>query len=214
MTTSGSQTETYDTTASTTEATVTPRVMTQTEQIARYFTDDLTQFVHIANLDLAHELEIPAEEAGDTQEIIEMLFDDLSHMLREGLITGIHLLLSEPRVDANTGAYPLRYHALYTINQPAVAQRSLKAQRFGGSIEPPDRVWVGARFALLIDWNKSADRRRLQVRRPEYLFDWVPEQTRFDATSLVRYREGGLTSNGAEVVRRVEARSPGYKSRK
>ncbi len=213
MTTSGSQAETYALTKNTTEATVTPRVMTQTEQIARYFIEDLSHFIHLSNIDLKRELQIPSEYTDKIEEIIEKLYDDLAHMLREGLITGIHLLLSEPKPDPNNkGAYPLRYHALYTVNQSG--QRSLQArvQRFGGSVSPPEHVWVNARFALLIDWNLSASEHRRQVHRPEYWFDWVPEKDRFDATSLIRYREGGMTYNGATVVERQESRSPGYTS--
>src|SRR6266571_2943562 len=149
MTTSGSQTETYAATQDTTEATVTPLVMTQTEQIARYFTDDLSHLIDLANIDLIKELEIPPDSGfGVTrQEIIEMLYDDLTHMLRERLITAIHLLLSKPQRDPNTGAYPLRYHATYTIHQQGQGERRLLAQvqRFGGRIAPPERVWVGAR---------------------------------------------------------------------
>src|SRR5258708_39646384 len=105
---SGSQTETYATVETTVEATVVPRTVTQSEQIARYFTEDLLQFVHDTNINLASELQIPSDYPQNTEEVIWMLFDDLSHMLRDRLITGVHLLLSEPDRDPNTHAYPLR----------------------------------------------------------------------------------------------------------
>lgn len=208
MSTSSTQ-DTFASTAATTEA----LVMTQTQHVARYFIEDLSQFVRLTNIDLIKELEIPADPAyGSRDEIIELLFDDLTHMLGEGLITGIHLLLSEPQPDPMTGRYLLRYHATYTVNQSGPGQRHLAAdvQRFGGSLAPPKRVWERARFALLIDWNRSADERRRQVHRPRYFFDWVPPEATFDGRSLVRYREGGLTYNGATIVDRVEARSAGY----
>lgn len=212
MTTSGSQTETYANTKDTTEVTVVARVMTQSEQIARYFTDDLQRFVQVAHINLMQELAIPAEYASSNEEVIEMLYDDLTHMLREGLITGVHLLLSEPRLDPNSHAYPLRYHAQYLINAPSGVARTLQnnAQRFGGELAPLQRIWENARFALLIDWNPSANARRRQVRRPAYCFDWVPDQDRFDATCLIRYREGGMTYNGVVVVERTESASPGF----
>ncbi len=214
MTTSNSQTETYATTEETTEVTVTPVVMTQTEQIAGFFIDDLTHFIHLTNIDLLKELEIPREPdySGSREDILHLLYEDLTHMLREGLISGIHLLLSESQPDANTGRYMLRYHATYTIDQAQQGQRRLQAdvERFGGTLIPPPHVWEKARFALLIDWNRSVAERRRQVHRPRYFFDWVPPSARFDERSLVRYREGGLTYNGATVVERTEARSPGY----
>src|SRR6266436_5835534 len=160
---SGSQTETYTYTRETVETMVFPRVITQSDQIAHYFTDDLEEFLRVTNINLAHTLQIPTEYPQDTKDIVMMLYDDLSHMLRDGLITGIHLLLSELELDPNSHAYPLRYHAMYVINNP---ERSLKppgaARRFGGALALPKDVWRNTRFALLIDWNPSANERRRQ----------------------------------------------------
>lgn len=211
---SGARTEAYQHTKATSEVIVVPRIITQSEQIARYFTEDLTKFVELTNIDLMSYLNIPPDYAHNTEGVIFMLFDDLSHMLRDGLITAIHLLLSDPKVDPNSHAYPLRYHAMYTIDTSRAAARTLKKaedtmKRFNGHLAPPKKVWIDARFALLIDWNPTAAERRRNVRRPEYCFDWVPEKARFDATSLVRYREGGMTFDGANV-NRTEAKSPGF----
>jgi hypothetical protein len=216
MTTSGSKTETYAYTKATAAAVVVPRVVTQSEQVARYFTEDLTYFLQETGINLLDELHIPTEYAHSNREALEMLYDDLAHMLRDQLITGIQLLLAEPKLDPNTHAYPLRYHAMYLVEMPARGAQAggsaqeMQARRLGGYLAPPRQSWVGARFALLIDWNRSATERRLQARRPEYCFDWVTGGTRYDATTLIRYREGGLTSEGAQVVRRSEAKSPGF----
>jgi len=214
MTTSGSKTETYTTTTATAEAVVVPRVITQSEQVARYFTEDLTYFLRETGINLLDELQIPTDYAHSDREALEMLYDDLAHMLRDQLITGIHLLLAEPKLDPNMHAYPLRYHAMYLVEMPARGAggsvQDTQARRQGGYLAPPKQSWVGARFALLIDWNRSASERRLQAHRPEYCFDWVTRETRYDATTLIRYREGGLTSDGAQVVRRSEAKSPGF----
>lgn len=218
MTTSGSQTETYTSTKDTTEATVVARIVTQSEQIARYFTEDLTHFIDETNFNLIEELQIPSEYARSSEEAIELLYDDLSHMLRDRVITGIHLLLSEQKIDPNSQSYPLRYHAMYLITAPPTTAptRTLQDQqkqqgglRFGGLLAPPKNSWINARFALLIDWDLSANERRRQVRRPEYHFDWVPRQERFDATTLVRFREGGMTYDGASVDR-TESKSAGF----
>ena len=205
----GSKTETYLSTDSTVETYVVPRIVTKSDQIAHYFVDDLEKLVDIAHIDLVEVLQIPIDYSQDASDIILMLHEDLSHMLRDQLITGIHLLLSDKDMDANTGAYPLRYHADYVVGRSL--QPSSNAQRFGGNIAPPKHVWRDARFTLLIDWNPSASDRRRQVRRPDYCFDWVPEEARFDATSLVRYREGGMSVDGATVTRDEAAAAEHHK---
>ncbi len=207
--TSGSVTETYATTTETTEVTVVPRIITQSQQIARYFAEDLLQFLKDTKINLAEELQIPPEYTQDPLELVEMLYDDLAHLLRDGLITGVHLLLSEQVVDKTTHAYPLRYHAWYLIQMPERTLKISEAKRFGGKLAPPRKIADGARFVLLIDWNMTANERRRQARRPEYCFDWVPESSRFDATTLIRYREGGMTVDSA-TVSRWERVAPGF----
>jgi hypothetical protein len=215
----GSFTDTYTYTKETVETIVVPRIITQSDQIAHYFTEDLEEFVRLSHTDLAKVLQIPPEYPQDTGDIILMLYEDIAHMLRDQLIIGVHLLLSEMHPDPNTGAYPLRYHARYSITPdnniyPLAPSTSTTAQRTGKSIAPPTNIWREARFALLIDWNPSAKERRQKVRRPEYCFDWVPEEARFDATNLVRYSKGGMLSDSArvdsETVIREELTSPAY----
>ncbi len=200
---SGTKAEQYVIAENTVVVSVTAQtqLIVQSEQIARYFTEDLLHLVNIADINIAKELQVPDGYSHAREELIEMLYDDLSHMLRNGLITGIHLLLSEPEPDKNVNAYVLRYHAQYLIDNP---ERSLKtgASQSGGVIAPPKNIWSGARFVLLIDWNANVGDQHRDVRRPEYLFDWVPEEGRYDGTMLVRYRDGGMTVNGATVERR------------
>ena len=128
------------------------------------------------------------------------------------MITGIHLLLGEPRLDPNSHAYPLRYHAMYLVDEATNVHRSLNpdVQRVGGHLAPPKEAANGARCDLLIDWNTTASVQRRLVCRPDYYFDWKPEQHCFDATMLVNYRIGSLEYNGTTLVRRTEQRSPGF----
>lgn len=204
---SGSQTETYAYTKETTEVTVVPRIVTQSEQIARYFTEDLHAFVDEMYVDLVRWLEIPPDFPQDNKEIVELLYADLSHMLRDGLITGIHILLSDMEIDPNRHGYPVRYHARYCIQLPERHLRTSEAKRIGGKLAPPRDVWINARFALLIDWNPKASVRS-GLGPPDYVFEWVLETARFDVSSLVRYRQGGMTIDSARVDRR-EAAAPG-----
>lgn len=196
-------TTTYADTETTSHSTVIPSIITRSEQIAHYFADDLEEFLRLTHIDLAKELQIPYGYSHDSRDIVSLLYDDLSHMLRDELITGIHLLLSDNRLDSSTGAYLVRYHVQYTVDASRSLSSSVSSQpqRFGGLVAPPKDVWWDARFALLIDWNKGAGAKRYRVRRPDYNFDWVPEASRFDATSVLLYRQGSLTADSATVVR-------------
>ena len=198
-----SGTTTYIETDQTAQSVVIPSIVTRSESIALYFADDLEEFLRLSHIDLARELHIPSDYSHDPKDIVELLYDDLSHMLRDELITGIHLLLSDDEQDPNTGSYLVRYHVQYTIDaSQGQTPPGGSPQRFGGLIAPPRDAWTGARFALLIDWNASARSKRQHVRRPIYNFDWVPESARFDATSVLCYREGELAVDGARVIRK------------
>lgn len=205
-----SGTTTFVETESTTSTTVVPSIVSRSEYIAQYFASDLEEFLRLTHINLMDELQIPPEYSSDPVDIVAMLYDDLSHMLRDELIIGIHLLLSDNVLDANTGAYPVRYHVQYMINtssalNPTAPSSGASQKPFGGLIAPPREVLKNSRFALLIDWNSTARVRRQRLRRPEYNFDWVQESSRFDATTVLRYRDGGLTVDGAKVER-VERR--------
>jgi hypothetical protein len=209
----GAHVDVFAATKETTEATVIPRIVTQSQQIARYFTDDLKYFLRETGFDLIKYLDIPDDYPQDTDEVIEMLYEDTSHLIRDKLITGINLLISDPDPDPNLrGAYRLRYYALYQLEVPNRVLKLEDAKRFGGYLAPPPAAWRGTRyrFALLIDWEPSANEKRRKAMRPEYCFDWVPEQASFDARTLVRYRSGGMTMDGARVVTRDELASPDY----
>lgn len=194
---------------------VVPRAIVQSEQIARYFTEDLEKFLADTHIDLIRQLSIPPYFARSSREALAKLSDDLAHMLRDSMITGIHLMLSHPEIDRNINAYPLRYHAEYTINAVRRDIRPDKAsynpQRINGHLKPPQGSWIGAKFALLIDWNPTLSERRRHARPPTYWFDWMPSNDAFDATSQVRFRDGGMAFDGAQVVNRNEWKSPGFR---
>jgi hypothetical protein len=210
----GSGTSTYSTTSSTIQTYIVPSVITQSDQIAMYFANDLEAFVKHTHLDLAREFQIPYEYSQDTMDIINMLYADISHMLRDRLITGIHLILSDNEMDVGSNAYVVRYHVCYTITNPnaLLSSSSASAEVKGDLVMPPPRVWQGARFALLIDWSPESRGKRHMVRRPDYCFDWMPREERFDATNVIRYSHGALVADTANVIR-YEAAPPEYQKR-
>lgn len=212
----GTQSETFAFTDNTTNVTVVPHTITQPMQVARYFTEDLKEFLRTTQIDLIHYLQIEDDPSypQDLEEIINLLYDDVSHMIRDGLLSAINLLISDSEPDPNLpGVFLLRYHATYLISDPVRPLRSEAAQRFGGYLAPPLEALRDSkfRFDLLIDWNEKVNKvlRRAAV-RPLYLFDWVPETSRFDGSNLVRYRSGGMTMDGATIVSREEATRSGF----
>lgn len=213
---SGTRSETFVFTDNTTEVTVVPHTISQPMQIARYFTEDLKEFLRTTHIDLVQYLQIEGDRdyPQDLEEVINLLYDDISHMIRDGLLSAINLLISDNQPDSNlSGVFLLRYHATYLIGDPVRSLRNEAAQRFGGYLAPPLKMLGDGnyRFDLLIDWNDKVDKRlRRSAMRPLYLFDWVPETSRFDGSNLVRYRSGGMTMDGATIVSREEAVRAGF----
>lgn len=186
--------------ATETETYTKTRVATKTQQVAHYLAEDLDSFIEQTHVDLAHWLGIPRNlYVGGTDYLVDLLFNDVERMLAKRLITGVHLVLSEQEPDKNTHMYTMRYHALYTINIPERSLTNDVLPEYGGRVRPPAELAPGTRFVLMIDWDPHADMHEINnVRPPEYFFHWVSLNQRYDATSLVRFREGRL---GTEVVR-------------
>jgi hypothetical protein len=182
-------------------------LITQSEAVAWYLHEDLRRFVDSQQVNLSELLGIPdAEPTHTDDELVELLCDDIAHMLRDGLVRRLHLLVYDEQKDLTSNAYPLLYKATYEIS----LQRGLStegARRRGGLLRPPE---LGAgRVAILIDWHPDADAaRRQRVRYPSYNMNWVAPDRRYDATTLVHYRDGSLTADGAVIVRRGEEASP------
>ncbi|HEY1351782.1 MAG TPA: hypothetical protein VGF67_19345 [Ktedonobacteraceae bacterium] len=207
---SGTQSTLFALSDTTEEVKVLPYTITQPMQIARYFIDDVREFLRKTGIDLIHYLGIENEPSypGDLAEIVNFLYDDIAHLIRDGLIAAINILVSDKDPDPHLGMYVLRYHATYLIGSPVRPLRPEQAQRFGGYLDPPARIWQdnNFRFDLLIDWNPgTSPQQRRRAVRPEYLFDWVTEQSSFDGSTLLHYRSGGMTMDGAQLVSREEA---------
>jgi hypothetical protein len=206
-------TQVYATVSSTATQTFTITA-TRTQQVARYFADDLRDLIREANIDLPYWLEIPPEEQDyllSSEDLAELLCNDIEQMLRDKLISGVHFMLSELQPDPNTNKFNLKYHVNYQIN---LAQRTLSNDPllpFGGRLEVPDAATTAARFVLVIDWVPGITPENIEgVRRPHYFFDWYAPTDRFDSSCLVSYRMGGMDDAGSGVVvTRVELTAPG-----
>ncbi len=203
----GSSSETYVET----ELTVTPKtfVASKPQQVARYLADDLQDLIRTTRLPLADALGIPPSSRSryvrNPEHLVDLLFNDITRMLVDRLVTCVHLLLSEPKMDANVRAYKLLYHARYDINIPERSLLEEVLQEYGGRLSVGKLNPGNARFALVIDWAPRAQREDIaRVRRPNYNFDWVPLAERYDTGGTVEVRRGGL----GDVVVRIESMRP------
>src|SRR5216683_7207584 len=104
MATANTNTATYASTQATQTQTYTvPKVGTKTQQVSRYLADDLRGLVEDAQIDLNDCLGIPPDGYVTSFEFLaDLICNDIEQMLRDGLITGVHFLLSEVTPDPNT----------------------------------------------------------------------------------------------------------------
>jgi hypothetical protein len=206
-------TQVYATVSGTATQTITITA-TRTQQVARYFADDLRYLIQEAQIDLPYWLEIPPEEQDyllSSEDLAELLCNDIEQMLRDKLINGVHFMLSELQPDPNTNKYNLKYHVNYQVN---LAPRTLSNDPltpFGGRLEIPDVAKTAVRFVLVIDWVPGITPENIEgVRRPYYFFDWYAPTDRFDSSCLVSYHPAGMEGAGSGVVvTRVEWTAPG-----
>ena len=209
MASSSSGTETFATVASTQTSTFAlTTTATRTQQAARYIADDLRGLVREAGINLAAALGIPPDESyvTDAEHLAELICNDIEQMLRDRLIIGVHFLLCEKQLDQTTNAFNIKYHVEYKINLP---QRSVIDEVLSGFKDRlllPRTAAARTRFVLLIDWDPTVNREEIKlVERPRYFFDWRPPNDRYDASSLVHYRTGGLDT----IIVRTEFAHPG-----
>ena len=201
----GTQALTFTHVQNKTQVKTVSHVITQSEAVATYIHEDLSDLVQNMHVDLTHVLALPANRATSNSRILlEYLYEDIGLLLRNALISRVHFLLYDPHMDSMTKAYPVLYEATYEI----MLQRGLQQQgpqRHGGLLTPPKHLIGHVDFVILVDWHPNADMmRRQRAVSPTYHFNWVSPQCRYDPTSLVRFREGALTMDGATIINRVE----------
>lgn len=205
----GSKSSTYEEAYVESDATVQTYVATMPQQVARYLGDDLQDLIRTTGLSLADALDIPPGSRNryvrNPEHLVDLLFNDITRMLNDRLVQRVHLLLCDPHLDENSGAYKVLYHARYDISIP---QRSLAREELkeaGGRLNIGRLNPGNTRFALVIDWSPRASPAEIRnARRPHYNFDWAPLTDSFDQSGTVEYRRGGL----GHIVVRIESMRP------
>lgn len=201
---SGSASETFAVSVDQTEAEARAEAVTYVdvdtaaETVARYVGRDVRYLARSAHINLGRELCVPQDIAQDDTVVVELLMHDIERMLRKGLISEVHLILSDQDVNANNQV-TARYHARYEV-------RGSTARHGAGIVndivKAPPRTLANAHFALCISWSKVIrSEKKKEVRPPEYFFVWTPERRHYDETGLVRYRFGGIDAGAIQVTR-------------
>lgn len=187
-------------TATTQTACAVPRSAMQGDAIAGYFIEDLADLLRAGRLNLAAHLHVPASYPRNPREVQEMLYADLTHLLRDGLLGALHLILFEHEPN-EYDEHVVRYHARYLAQRDAVLHQDLVCT--AGRVPPPLELARGARLALVIEWDALAlmERRLDACRAQGYCFDWPADDPQPDDLNLLRFVG---TSIAAKVVRLTE----------
>ncbi|HUY75155.1 MAG TPA: hypothetical protein VMV29_00175 [Ktedonobacterales bacterium] len=175
--------------------------LTNTEQIAMYLQDDLLKLITDAGIDLFGALNVPDDYGKDQADLVAMICADIEQMLRRRLISGAEILLSDPDPDAN-GRYVLRYQASYKVEDKQATINPNAAEKLGplgGTIKTLRQTFPGARFAFGVTFRGGVALN--DIRRPFYLFDWLPNGGTFDGRHLVTFRFGGYNTSDTRVTR-------------
>src|SRR5262249_1239951 len=132
---------------------------TVTQQISRYLADDLRLLLKETRADLADVLGIPPEERTPlttSDDLPELVCNDIEQMLRDQLIPAVHFLLSDVNRDQNTFKYNIKYHVQYQMEMGqarALAPTALKS--YGGSLSVPVQATAQSQLVILIDWSPT-----------------------------------------------------------
>src|SRR5258708_1104731 len=175
-----------------------PARLEDSRSIAQYLVQGIQELVSHMNLDLASYLGSSGKE---TRELLEMLREDIEHMLYDELINGIRLVIERQRKNQAMEPRLYLYQANYTIVYNGRA--SVIPATMGGLIAPPANLGPHIQFDLQMDWKQpiTEDQWR-KVRPPFYHFDWSPWMTNvaiYNDKNLVLYREGTFIA----LIRRV-----------
>lgn len=185
-------------TATTLTACAVPRSAMQGDAIAGYFIEDLADLLRAARLNLAAHLHVPATYSRNPREVQEMLYADLTHLIRDGLLGALHLMLFDQE-PSEYDEHAVLYHARYIAQRDAILHQDLICT--AGRLLPPGDLVRGARLALALEWDALAlMERRLDARRAHgYCFDWPADDPQPDELNLLRFIGDSIAAKGVRL---------------
>lgn len=177
---------------------------TTTEQMALYLSKDLEKIISLNSINLAKTLGIEDDQSSTNPVLlIQWLCSDLERLLSRNLISHVLFLLCVSNPDTSN-SYKVEYKAQYEVRTTMTGIDN-QLYDINGRIKLPQKAYQWDKFFLIVKWADHPDPYELgQTKRPTYLFDWTPPKANFKQEYLVRYNEGGLSSNSLEYIRRTE----------
>jgi hypothetical protein len=187
---------------------VVSRPAAESDALAWHVHQDLWAWMDERQVELSDLLGIRDELRSWTDtELLELLCDDVAHLLRDGALSRVHLLVHEPEPEAASGAHVVLYRATYEIGSSHRAGG--EAFRRGGGLLRPFELAYGG-LAILVEWRPAVALERTgPISPPGYHLSWCAAEQPCAGTALVRYGDGSLTADGAAIVRPGESAPPG-----
>ncbi len=177
---------------------------TTTEQMALYLSKDLEKIVSNSTINLSRTLGIDDDQSSmNSTLLIQWICSDLERLLSRNLISHVLFLLCVSMPDISN-SYKVEYRAEYEI-RTTMSTAENRLYDVNGRIKLPQNANHWNKFFLLVKWADNPDPYELsRTKRPIYLFDWTPPKANFHQEYLVRYNEGGLSSDTVNYIRRTE----------
>jgi hypothetical protein len=183
------------------------------ERLAAAFYEDLHQIARQTTIPPWQALAAPDTYADQPDLLARLVSADVEQLLRDQLIAGVALVLSDPADDAAGGAGDasmpvVRYCAAYILrrlvsplpDEPVAPPYSRTIARF----DPSRHAGPASELALLVAWypTVSAAERAATITFPRYQFQWTAlTAVTFDDTQLRPPPQTPLVSSGGAWTR-------------
>ncbi|HEY1388509.1 MAG TPA: hypothetical protein VGF38_08190 [Ktedonobacterales bacterium] len=167
----------------------------------------LEQLLHVTH-DVISRPESPDERAMAAEqgqyteaEIGALLRDDLTLMIERGLLSALHLFICDPESDA-TGAYRVYYSIVYRVlpNDPHQLIRLDGARTPPSLINITDRLAIGSRAVLMLEWNAAVGAEALAAIRGQLRIAWSRSSHIYELSSLRLDQEHQEQVDGTKLV--------------
>ena len=168
----------------------TPPQFTRNTGIAYYLLEDIETLVKSFNFNLASYF---GSYGKRNEEILDLLYEDIVHMLEEDIINEIRLVIERQDKKLFRRSRLYLYQAIYIIRP--IDDGFGMDTRVGGMIAPPTNLGLHIQFDLQIGWKPSIVEKQQnpKVHRPFYHFDWNPREANIETNNvrhLILYRVG------------------------